>query len=89
MKNHPIQAALKRAVDVIAAAAVLSACLPVFGVVAAWVEFGDQAARLLRLPNQWSMAVVGWPALLISWLVITVLDPTAKRSDNRSTVQRP
>ena len=60
-----------------------------FVVVAAWVEFGDQASRLLRLPGEWSMAVVGWPALLISWLVITVLDPTAKRSDNRSTVQRP
>ena len=25
------------------------------------------------------MAVVGWPALLIAWLVVTVFDPTAKR----------
>ena len=32
-----------------------------FVVVAAWMEFGDQASRLLGLPDPWSMAVVGWP----------------------------
>ncbi len=50
-----------------------------FVVVATWMEFGAGAARLLKLPEPWSMAVVGWPALLIAWLVVTVFDPTAKR----------
>jgi NADH-quinone oxidoreductase subunit H len=60
-----------------------------FVVVAAWLEFGGETSRMLNLPDRWSMAVVGWPALLICWLVITVLDPTAKRSDNRPIAQRP
>jgi hypothetical protein len=60
-----------------------------FVVVATWLEFGDQASSLLGLPAAWSMALVGWPALLISWLAITVIDPTATTSGNRQTVQRP
>ncbi len=56
-----------------------------FVVVAAWIEFGGTASRLLGLPDGWRMALVGWPALLVSWLVITLLDPTARRSNNRST----
>ncbi len=60
-----------------------------FVVVAAWVEFGGEASRLLKLPETWGMAIVGWPALLASWLVITLFDPTRKRSDNRPIVQRP
>jgi NADH-quinone oxidoreductase subunit H len=60
-----------------------------FVVVATWLEFGEQASNLLRLPAAWSMALVGWPALLISWLAITVIDPTATTSGNRQTVQRP
>jgi NADH-quinone oxidoreductase subunit H len=60
-----------------------------FVVVAAWLEFGDRAADWLKLPAEWSMAAVGWPALLLSWLVITVIDPTAKNSSNRPAVLRP
>jgi NADH-quinone oxidoreductase subunit H len=48
-----------------------------FVVVAAWLEFGDEISRSFGLSAPWSMAIVGWPALLISWLVITVIDPTA------------
>ena len=54
-----------------------------FVVVAAWMEFGHEASRLLGLPDEWSLAAVGWPVLLASWLAITILDPTAKRSRNR------
>jgi NADH-quinone oxidoreductase subunit H len=57
-----------------------------FVVVAAWVEFGSAASRLLKLPEQGSMAIVGWPVLLVAWLMITVFDPTAKRSSNRPDV---
>ena len=42
-------------------------------------------------PAPWSMAVVGWPVLLISWLVITVFDPTGRRPMSatcRTTAQR-
>jgi NADH-quinone oxidoreductase subunit H len=60
-----------------------------FVVVAAWIEFGDQVSRLLRLSGGWSMAAVGWSALLASWLVITLIDPTAARSGKRSMVERP
>ena len=45
-----------------------------------------EASRLLKLPEQGSMAIVGWPVLLLAWLVITVFDPTAKRSANRPDV---
>lgn len=48
-----------------------------FVVVATWLEFGDQAASLLGFSTPWNMAIVGWPVLLLSWLVITVIDPTA------------
>lgn len=60
-----------------------------FVVVATWLEFGGGAWQLMGLPSQWSMAVVGWPALLLSWLVITVIDPTARNSRNRPAVLQP
>jgi len=60
-----------------------------FVVVATWMEFGDQASNMLGLSTEWGMAVVGWPALVASWLVTTVIDPTANNSDTRSAVQRP
>ncbi len=46
-------------------------------VVAVWMEYGDRLAKLGSLSTEQSMAVVGWSALLLSWLVITVFDPTA------------
>jgi NADH-quinone oxidoreductase subunit H len=57
-----------------------------FIVVATWMEFGDWAAGRLGLVSSWDMAIVGWPALLLSWLAITVLDPTAKDGSSRTRV---
>jgi NADH-quinone oxidoreductase subunit H len=48
-----------------------------FVAVATWMEFGDRAAESLGLSTAWSMAVVGWPVLLLTWLATTVFDPTA------------
>lgn len=48
-----------------------------FVVVAVWMEFGDLAKGALGLSEPWSMAIVGWPILLASWLAITIFDPTA------------
>jgi NADH-quinone oxidoreductase subunit H len=47
-----------------------------FVVVAVWMQYGDGMSRLLGLSETWSMAAVGWAALLVSWLAITVFDPT-------------
>ena len=49
--------------------------------VAFWIEFGDAAATALGLPNKLLMAIVGFAALFLSWLVVTWSDPTA--ADNR------
>ena len=57
-----------------------------FVAVAVWMEFGHETSRLLGLPERWGLAAVGWPVLLLSWLAVTILDPTAKRSDNRIDV---
>ena len=48
-----------------------------FVVVATWMEFGDRAASRIGLSAPWDMAIVGWPVLLVSWLVISIFDPTA------------
>jgi NADH-quinone oxidoreductase subunit H len=50
-----------------------------FVAVAAWMEFGDRAAQSLGLSAAWSLAIVGWPALIAAWLMITLFDPTADR----------
>ena len=55
-----------------------------FVAVATWMEFGDRAASLLGFPAAWNMAIIGWPVLLISWLAITVLDPTAAGRSSRN-----
>jgi NADH-quinone oxidoreductase subunit H len=46
-------------------------------VVAVWMEYGDRLSRLMGLSFEQGMAVIGWGALIISWLVVTWLDPTA------------
>jgi NADH-quinone oxidoreductase subunit H len=48
-----------------------------FVVVATWMEYGGHLARLWGLSAEKGMAIVGWTALVLSWLVVTVLDPTA------------
>lgn len=48
-----------------------------FVVVAAWMEFGDSVSKRFGFAYQDGMAVVGWIALGLCWLVITILDPTA------------
>jgi NADH-quinone oxidoreductase subunit H len=60
-----------------------------FVAVATWLEFGDRAASLLGLPAPWNMALVGWPILLISWLAITVLDPTANNRSAKNECRTP
>jgi NADH-quinone oxidoreductase subunit H len=50
-------------------------------VVAVWMEYGDHLTRLLALPGDSCMAIVGWCTLLLTWLVTVIADPT--RSDNR------
>jgi len=56
-------------------------------VVAAWMEYGDYLAALLGLSPQKGMAAVGWSVLLISWLVITVADPTSSSNRPRRGLQ--
>jgi NADH-quinone oxidoreductase subunit H len=48
-----------------------------FVVVATWMEFGDDMASRFGLSSSWDMAIVGWPVLLVSWLAVTMFDPTA------------
>jgi NADH-quinone oxidoreductase subunit H len=52
-------------------------------VVAVWMEYGDRLTRLLGVSPAKSMALVGWIALFMSWLVITVIDPTSSRNRPR------
>jgi NADH-quinone oxidoreductase subunit H len=56
-------------------------------VVAVWMEYGDHLARLMALSTERSMAVVGWGALLLTWLVTVVADPTS--GDNRPRREAP
>jgi NADH-quinone oxidoreductase subunit H len=46
-------------------------------VVAVWMEYGDRLATRLGVSFATSMAVAGWIVLMLSWLVITVADPTS------------
>jgi NADH-quinone oxidoreductase subunit H len=55
-----------------------------FVAVATWMEFGDRAATFVGFSAPWSMAIVGWPLLLVSWLAITILDPTADSRSSRT-----
>ena len=55
-------------------------------VVATWMEYGDRLASFPGLSPPWDMAVIGWGALLLTWLVTVAVDPT--RSDNRSHPER-
>ena len=48
-----------------------------FVVVATWMEYGDRLASSLGFSFEQGMAIVGWSALVLCWLVIAVLDPTA------------
>lgn len=52
-------------------------------VVAVWREYGDRLAPWIGLSNLKGMAAVGWCALLVSWLIVTVADPTASVSRPR------
>jgi NADH-quinone oxidoreductase subunit H len=56
-------------------------------VVAVWMEYGTSLARWTGLSVVLGMAAAGWIALLVSWLVVTVIDPTG--SGNRSRHPRP
>jgi NADH-quinone oxidoreductase subunit H len=63
-----------------------------FVVVATWMEFGGDLAKQWGLSAEKGMAIVGWTALALSWLVVTVADPTATgnrpRRDLRPTEDR-
>ncbi len=50
-------------------------------VVAVWVEYVDRLQKYAGLPPIWSLIFLGWAVLAASWLVFTLLDPTA--IDNR------
>lgn len=56
-------------------------------VVAAWTEYGDDLARLLGLSPPKAMAAIGWLVLLISWLIVTVADPTSSSNGPRRGLQ--
>jgi hypothetical protein len=56
-------------------------------VVAVCMEYGDRLAPLLGVSFEKSMALVGWIALLLSWLVITVADPTSSGNRPRRELQ--
>jgi NADH-quinone oxidoreductase subunit H len=60
-----------------------------FVAVATWMEFGDRAAEFLGLSTAWSMAVVGWPILLLTWLATTVFDPTANGRPSQNGRREP
>jgi hypothetical protein len=45
--------------------------------VAVWMEYGGLLAQRLGLSVEPSMALAGWSVLLVSWLVVTVADPTS------------
>jgi NADH-quinone oxidoreductase subunit H len=46
-------------------------------VVAVWMEYGVPLARWAGLSVAAGMAAAGWITLLLSWLVVTVIDPTS------------
>jgi NADH-quinone oxidoreductase subunit H len=50
-------------------------------IVAFSVEYGDLIARSLGVPAWLPLGACGWGALLLSWLVVTLIDPT--KADNR------
>jgi NADH-quinone oxidoreductase subunit H len=50
--------------------------------VAAWVEYGPALAARLGVSETLGMAVTGGAVLVLSWLVVTLADPS--RADNRS-----
>jgi NADH-quinone oxidoreductase subunit H len=50
-------------------------------VVAFWIEYGERIAAAVGIADTALMAVVGFLALSLSWLVVTWADPTA--ADNR------
>ena len=54
--------------------------------VAIGVEFGGALAMALGAPRAWTPAVLGWPLLLLSWLVATLTTPEA--CDNRARTEQ-
>jgi NADH-quinone oxidoreductase subunit H len=50
-------------------------------VVAIWVEYGGRLAKYIGLSSMWSMVILGWIVIVITWFVFTIFDPTS--SDNR------
>lgn len=54
--------------------------------VATWMEFGEPFVDDAGASG-WSMVVVGWPVLLVSWLTISLFDPTAERKPRQSSIE--
>ncbi len=52
-------------------------------VIAVCLEYGGGLARLSGLPLQAIVAVGGWIALVVAWLVVTLADPTAISNEPR------
>jgi NADH-quinone oxidoreductase subunit H len=50
-------------------------------VVALWVEYGEYFARAMGISAWLLLAGCSWAAMVLSWLVVTLIDPT--KSDNR------
>ncbi len=53
--------------------------------VACWIEYAPQIVEHWRLPQGLPMAVAGWTLLIVTWLAVTLIVPTA--SDNRPRIE--
>jgi NADH-quinone oxidoreductase subunit H len=60
-----------------------------FVVLAAWTEFGDPLSKLMGLSYENGMTAVGWVAMLLCWLVVTVLDPTRMATSRQPSADCP
>jgi NADH-quinone oxidoreductase subunit H len=49
--------------------------------VACWIEYAPRIVERLQLPPGLPMAVAGWTVLIVTWLAVTLIVPSA--SDNR------
>ena len=48
--------------------------------VATWLQYGGEVAAALNISNTTAMAALGLAALIVSWLTVTLIDPTARAS---------
>lgn len=52
---------------------------------AVWLEYGPRLSACVGLGSGTAQAILGWAALLVSWLIVTLIVPTS--TDNRARLE--